>query len=192
MKKRIQANLRGIEEPGNEIKPPTPDLLSNLDESTSNHKASSQGLTFKLPPPPAKTIQALENLGFSTPPLPPPPSCSSYNNNNPMQQNRLYSPLDTRPSSCQSNTYDAAIDEQLSNLCSGLNLKTDPNNNNLSKLYSFNNVSLGFYLFIIFSFNYIIFVFICLCLFLYFFSTTIHQNHLHQVQLLLFRLLLNQ
>lgn len=138
MKKRIQANLRGVEEPGNEIKAPTPDLLSNLDESSSSapsHK--SPGLTFKLPPPPPKTIQALENSVFASP-VPPPPSL-------PHPHHRITSPLDTRPSSALSNTYDSSFDEQLSNLCSGLNLKTDCNNNNLGKLYSFNNVSLSIF-----------------------------------------------
>lgn len=148
MKKRIQANLRGIEESGNEIKtPPTPDLLTNLDDESASNKASSP-MTFKLPPPPPKTIQSLENTSLYASPTSPSRSLPLFG---------------SQPSSTTLNgAYDTAFDEQLSNLCSGLNLKTDfnnnnyisnnlnnnsyssnnnGNNNNMSKLYSFNNVS---------------------------------------------------
>lgn len=138
MKKRIQANLRGIEESGNEIKtPPTPDLLTNLDEENSSDRISSP-MTFKLPPPPPKTIQSLENASAYASP------------SSPCGVRSLPITFNNQPSSTQLNgAYNDAFDEQLSNLCSGLNLKTDFNNNinsnnsnsNMNKLYSFNNVS---------------------------------------------------
>lgn len=157
MKKRLQANLRGDEDPKNQISRPTsslasdplagsdllPDpyaLTSTLDHSQDQSldpmvqdlvhgrsSSPSNQMTYHIPAPPPKTIAALENLSLGLPLPPPPPS------HVPQETSARPIPVKSTPQvpyNARYNSFEAAVDDQLAGLCSSL--KLDSNNNNTS------------------------------------------------------------
>ena len=159
MKKRLQANLRGDEDPKNEISPrPTSSLAAAdplsvtdlLPDPYGNHLTSTldsndpsldpmiqdlvrgpspTNVTYQIPPPPPKTIAALENLSLG---LPPPPQQQ--------QQESSARPFPVKttpvPYNPRYNSFEAAVDDQLAGLCSSL--KLDSNNNSSAYSYPYN------------------------------------------------------